>query len=60
MEALEEELENLYAEKTDLETRMSDGSMTVAEITEAASRMEQLLARLDEAEFRMLELMEKE
>lgn len=60
MEALEEELENLNAEKTDLETRMSDGSMSVAEITEAASRMEQLLARLDEAEFRMLELMEKE
>ncbi|MCM1491363.1 MAG: ABC-F family ATP-binding cassette domain-containing protein [Muribaculum sp.] len=60
MEALEQELESLGNEKSDLETRMSDGSMSVEEITHAASRMEQLLARLDEAEFRILELMEKE
>lgn len=60
MEALEIELESLNSEKSDLETRMSDGSMSVEEITQAAARMEQLLGRLDEAEMRMLELMEKD
>lgn len=59
MEALEVELESLYKEKAELETLMSGGTMSVDEITKAASRMEQLLSRLDEAEFRMLELMEK-
>lgn len=60
MEALEQEVEALGEEKTDLETRMSDGTMSVEEITAAAARMEELLARLDEAEFRLLELMEKD
>lgn len=60
MEALGVELENLEKEKSELETAMSSGAMTVEEITSAAARMEELIARLDEAEFRMLELMEKE
>lgn len=59
MEALEVELESLNKEKSELETIMSGGTMSVEEITSAAARMEQLLSRLDEAEFRMLELMEK-
>lgn len=59
MEALEIELENLNKEKLELETIMSGGSMSVEEITSAATRMEQLLSQLDEAEYRMLELMEK-
>ncbi|MDE6342739.1 MAG: ABC-F family ATP-binding cassette domain-containing protein [Muribaculaceae bacterium] len=60
MEDLEKELEALEEEKTTLEQSMSGGSMSVEEITSAAARMEQLLARLDEAEMRMLELMEKD
>lgn len=60
MEALEVELENLNKEKTELETSMSSGSMSVDEIISAGARMEDIIARLDEAEFRMLELMEKE
>lgn len=34
--------------------------MSVEEITTAAARMQEILDRLDEAEMRMLELMEKE
>ena len=60
MEALEIELESLNKEKSELETAMSSGSMNVDEITAAGIRMEEIIARLDEAEFRMLELMEKE
>ena len=60
MEALEIELESLGSEKSELEAAMSSGSMTVEEITAAGARMEEIIARLDEAEFRMLELMEKE
>ncbi|MDE7409750.1 MAG: ABC-F family ATP-binding cassette domain-containing protein [Muribaculaceae bacterium] len=60
MEALETELENLNKEKSELETSMSSGSMSVEEIISAGARMEEIIARLDEAEFRMLELMEKE
>ena len=60
MEALEIELESLGSEKSELEAAMSSGSMTVDEITAAGARMEEIIARLDEAEFRMLELMEKE
>lgn len=60
MEALEIELESLGNEKSALETAMSSGNMTVDEITSAGARMEEIIARLDEAEMRMLELMEKE
>lgn len=60
MEALEQELESLEKEKSELETAMSSGTMTVDAITAAGARMEEIIGRLDEAEFRMLELMEKE
>lgn len=60
MEALEVELESLENEKSTLESAMSSGTMTVAEITAAGARMEEIISRLDEAEMRMLELMEKE
>ena len=60
MEALEIELESLNKEKSERETAMSSGAMTVEEITAAGARMEEVISRLDEAEFRMLELMEKE
>lgn len=60
METLEAELESLYAEKSRLETDMSGGSMNVNEITAAAVRIREVMNRIDEAEMRMLELMEKE
>lgn len=60
MEALETELETLGAEKTRLETEMSSGTMTVEAITAAGARIAELIARTDEAELRLLELMEKE
>ncbi len=60
MEALELELENLEKEKGELEIAMSSGTMSVEAITAAGARMEEIIGRLDEAEFRMLELMEKE
>lgn len=60
METLEAELDDLGKEKSELETAMSGGTMSVEEITAAAARMEQIIARLDEAEMRMLELMDKE
>ena len=60
MEALENELESLNKEKSELETAMSSGSMTVDEITSAGARIQEVIDRIDEAEFRLLELMEKE
>ena len=60
MEALEAELESLNNEKSELEAAMSSGDMSVEDITKAGARMEEIISRLDEAEFRMLELMEKE
>lgn len=60
MEALEIELESLENEKSTLETAMSSGTMSVEEITAAGARMEAIISRLDEAEMRMLELMEKD
>ncbi len=60
MEALDVEIESLTKEKSELETAMSSGEMSVGQITAAGARMEEIISRLDEAEFRMLELMEKE
>lgn len=60
MEALELELENLNVEKSDLESAMSSGTMTVGEITKAGARIQEVIERIDEAEMRILELMEKE
>lgn len=60
MEALGLELESLYKEKSELESAMSSGSMSVEQISAAATRMQEIISRLDEAEFRMLELMEIE
>ncbi len=60
MEALELELESLNKEKAELESEMSSGNMTVDEITQAGSRIQEVIERIDEAEMRLLELMEKE
>ena len=60
MEALEIELENLSREKSELESDMSSGNMSVDEITKAGARIQEVIERIDEAEMRLLELMEIE
>ncbi|MDE6523585.1 MAG: ABC-F family ATP-binding cassette domain-containing protein [Muribaculaceae bacterium] len=60
MESLELELESLNKEKSDLESSMSSGTLSVDEITKAGARIQEVIERIDEAEMRMLELMEKE
>ncbi len=60
MEALEAELESLNSEKVELESAMSSGTMSVDQITKAGARIQEVIDRIDEAEMRLLELMEKE
>lgn len=60
MEELESELENLTAEKQKLETEMSSGTMDHEAIAAAGRRIEEIIERTDEAEMRLLELMDKE
>ena len=56
-EALTEEIEQLTAERTGLERKLSDGSMSDAkEITEASHRIGEIINLLDEKELRWLEL----
>lgn len=60
-EQLTDEIARLEAEKTDIETLLSSGELTdYREITEKSERVEQIAARLDEAEMRWLELSEKD
>ncbi len=60
LEELTKKVELLEKEKGELEVRMSSGEMSVEEITAAGKRMEDIIAEIDESEFRLLELMEKE
>lgn len=60
MEAIETELSSLEEEKSLLERNMSSGEMTVDQITSAGVRMQEIIERIDMAEMRLLELMEKE
>ncbi len=60
MEALEAELEALATEKAGLEARLSSGTMPVDEIGPAGARLSEIAERTDEAEMRLLELMEIE
>jgi len=56
-EALTEEIEQLTAERTGLERKLSDGSMSDAkEITDASHRIGEIIGLLDEKELRWLEL----
>lgn len=60
-EQLTDEIARLEAEKADIETLLSSGELTdYREITEKTERVEQITARLDEAEMRWLELSEKD
>jgi ATP-binding cassette subfamily F protein uup len=60
MEQLEQEIERLSSEKASLETLLSGGSADATAITEASRRLGEILPRLDDAELRLLELMEIE
>ncbi len=60
LEELEQRLEKLYAERKKLEEDMSSGKMTTDEIVAAGERIRMVINEIDEAEFRSLELMEKE
>ena len=60
-EQLTDEIARLEAETADIETLLSSGELTdYREITEKSERVEQIAARLDEAEMRWLELSEKD
>lgn len=59
MEALEAEMPRLEAEKAELEAKMSSGTLSAAEIAEASARYQAVSQRLDEAELRALELMDR-
>lgn len=58
MEALEKEVEDLTAERATLEASFSSGTLSADEIAAAGTRHAELIARLDAAELRLLELME--
>ncbi|MBD5357075.1 MAG: ABC-F family ATP-binding cassette domain-containing protein [Bacteroides sp.] len=59
-EELTVRLELLEKEKMALEEKMSSGTMANNEIIAAGKRMEEIINEIDECEFRLLELMEKE
>ncbi len=58
MEQLEQEIAQLTGEKTQLENLLSGGTADTTAITEASRRLGEILPRIDEAEFRLLELMD--
>lgn len=60
LEELEKRLPELEGEKFELQTAMSSGSLDVNAITAAAKRIETVISEIDEIEFRILELMEKD
>jgi ATP-binding cassette subfamily F protein uup len=53
---LEQEVDALTKERTDLETSLSSGTLTNDEIIAAGNRIAAVIARLDAAETRLLEL----
>lgn len=60
LDALTARVEELEKEKAMLETEMSSDNMDHTAITAAGKRMEEIISEIDESEFRLLELMEKE
>lgn len=60
LEEIHAKLPLLEREKTELEEKMSSGLLSHEELAEAGKRIETLISEIDEAEFRALELMEKD
>lgn len=58
MESLEKEIEELTAERATLETSLSTGGLDSAGIITAGERLAAVVERLDEAELRLLELID--
>ncbi|NOU59551.1 ABC-F family ATP-binding cassette domain-containing protein [Marinifilum caeruleilacunae] len=58
-EQLEVDLETLNAEKEELETAMSSGSLSNEDLMQKASRIEEVINLIDEKELRWLELSER-
>ncbi len=58
MESLEAEIPQLEAEKAALESELSSGTLTVAELTAKSQRIADLIALIDEKSMRWLELSE--
>jgi ATP-binding cassette subfamily F protein uup len=59
LELLEKEMPALQQEKTMLETKMSEGSISFEDLQKAAQRVSEIITLLDEKEMRWLELSEK-
>ena len=60
MEELDKEISRLTQERQELEAALSSGQLKNDEIIAAGERIGAVISRLDEAEMRMLELMEIE
>ena len=58
LEQLEKDLEALSAEKNDLETQLSSGTLPFDQLQAASERIGQIMTLTDEKEFRWLELSE--
>ncbi len=59
-EQLQTRLEELAAERADLEASMNSGTLTHEELSAAGVRIQQIIDETDSSEFRLLELMELE
>lgn len=60
LEQLTEKVSTLEAEKKEIEEKMSSGELDHSSLADAGKRIEAVIAEIDESEFRILELMEKE
>lgn len=58
LEALEAEIPQLESEKSELEARLSSGTLSHGELTAASARIGELMAVIEEKEMRWLELSE--
>ena len=58
LKALDEEIPRLEAEKSNLEAKLSSGTLTAGELQQASTRYGELQSLLDEKEMRWLELSE--
>lgn len=58
LEQLDRDLEALGAEKASLEAELSSGALPYERLSEVSKRIEELIAEIDEKEFRWLELNE--
>lgn len=59
-EQLQTRLEELAAERAELEASMNSGTLTHEELSAAGVRIQQIIDKTDSSEFRLLELMELE